>query len=256
MEGFLALARKELLEQRRTWRFVGTTGVFTAVALLTMLIPLIVSLVQGTERTADDVRGLLFVFGITLVTLGALVSIIVAMGLLANERSTGTAGMTLSKPVTRAAFVLVKHLGLALTLFSALFFGAGVAYILALAFFGDPGFPRYLLYMATVGLWILFMGSVTLFWSSMFRRQIVAAGLAAVIFFAQFPLSAIPHTGDFWPVNGPEWGAERMGESSLFRSDGPVSSGAQDRWPALVISMGGIVLLGVGAWAVFRRQEL
>ena len=256
MEGFLALLRKELLEQRRTWRFVGTAAVFTAVALLTILIPLIVSLVLGSERTAEDVRGLLYVFGITLVTLGTLVSIIVAMGLLANERSTGTAGMTLSKPVTRAAFVLVKHLGLAFTLLASLFIAVMVAYLLALAFFGDPGFPGYLLYMATVGLWIVFMGSVTLFWSSMFRRQIVAAGLAAVIFFAQFPLSAIPHTGNYWPVNGPEWGAARMEESVLFGEVGPVNSDADDRWPALVISLGGIALLSVGAWAVFRRQEL
>ena len=256
MEGFFALARKELLEQRRTWRFVGTTGVFTAVALLTMVIPLIISEVQGSERTADDARGLLFVFGITLVTLGALVSIIVAMGLLANERSAGTAGMTLSKPVTRAAFVLVKHLGLAFTLFASLFIGMLVAYLLALAFYGDPGFPGYLLYMGVVGIWILFMGTVTLFWSSMFRRQIVAAGLAAVVFFAQFPLSAIPHTGDFWPVNAPEWGAARMGESTFFGEVGTVYSDADDRWPSLVISLGGIGLLGVGAWAVFRRQEL
>lgn len=256
MEGFFALARKEMLEQRRTWRFVGTTGVFTAVAVLTLIIPLIVSMVQGHDRTADDARGLLLVFGLTLVTLGALVSIIVAMGLLANERNTGTAGMTLSKPVTRAAFVLVKHLGLIFTLMASLLIAVTVAYLLALAFYGDPGFPRYLLYMAIVGVWISFMGSVTLFWSSMFRRQIVAAGLAAVIFFAQFPLSAIPHTGNFWPVNAPEWAASYMEESNLFGSGEPVGNGARERWPAFIICLGGIGLLGAGAWAVFRRQEL
>ena len=53
MGGFFALARKEMLGQRCTWRFLGTAGAFTAVGLLSMVIPLIVSLVRGHERTAD-----------------------------------------------------------------------------------------------------------------------------------------------------------------------------------------------------------
>ena len=43
-----------MLEQRRTWRFLRTAGAFTAVVLLSMVILLIVSLVRGHERTADD----------------------------------------------------------------------------------------------------------------------------------------------------------------------------------------------------------
>ena len=54
MEGFFALARKEMLGQRRTWRFLGTAGALTAVGLLSMFIPLIVALVRGHERTGDD----------------------------------------------------------------------------------------------------------------------------------------------------------------------------------------------------------
>ena len=253
MEGFFALARKEFLEQRRTWRFAGATGVFVAVAVLTIIIPLIISLDRGEERTAEDARILLVIFGLTMGTVGALVSMIVAMGLLANERSTGTAGMTLSKPVTRAAFVLVKHLGLIITLLGSLFVAVVVSYLLALAFYGDPGFPRYLLYMAIVGVWIVFMGSVTLFWSSMFRRQLLAGGLAALIFFAQFPLTAIPHTDMFWPANGPTWGSSYIEGATLFGDSGPPNA---DWWPTLPISLGSIVLLGTGAWAVFRRKEL
>ena len=249
MRGFAALARKELLEQRRTWRLMGMTGVFTVLALMIIVVPLIIAMVSGDERNADDARGLLLAFGLSMQTLGSLVAIIVAMGLLANERSAGTAGMTLAKPVTRASFVAVKHVALIITLFVALFLSAGIAYALALVFFGDPGFPSYLGYMAGIGVWMAFMGSITLFWSGIFRRQVVAAGVAAIILFAQFPLVAIPNSEKFWPINTPTWAG------SHFNSEG-IGEPAQDWWPTLPITLAGTALLGVGAWAVFRRQEL
>ena len=250
MEGFFALARKELLEQRRTWRFVGTTAVFVATALLVILIPLIVTEVQGDLRTADDARALLIIYGITMSTLGVLVAIMVAMGLLANERSTGTAGMTLSKPVTRAAFVAVKHIGLGATLFLALFLASAVAYVLCLAFYGDPGFPRYIGFMAVVGVWILFTGSITLFWSAVFRRQLVASGVSVVLYMVQLPLTAIPHTERYWPVNTPNWA------SGFLNTDSIDFGSMETAWPALIISLAGIIALGVCAWAVFRKKEL
>ena len=37
MNGFWALARKEVLEQRRSWTFLALAGVFTALALLTTI---------------------------------------------------------------------------------------------------------------------------------------------------------------------------------------------------------------------------
>lgn len=245
MRGFAALARKELLEQRRTWKLAAMTGIFIAVAALTIVIPLIISVVRGEPRTADDARQVIEIFVATIVTLGSLVAIIAAMGLLANERASGTAGLTLVKPVTRTAFVAVKHIGLILSVFVALFLASAIAYLVALFFFGNPGFPQYVLYMATMGIWLAFTGSVTLFFSGMFQRQVLAAGVGLLIYVAQLPLSIIPHTERYWPVNVSAWGGS-------FFSD----SDAGNLWPTLPITLAAIVALGIGTWVVFHRKEL
>ena len=120
MTGFWALARKEVLEQRRTWKFVALVGIFTALALLISIIPFIVTEVRDEPQGADEARGVLLGFGFSVFGLGTLLAIILAMGSLANERASGTAAMTLSKPVTRAAFVAAKFLGLVVSIFAAL----------------------------------------------------------------------------------------------------------------------------------------
>ncbi len=248
MKGFFALARKEMLEQRRTWRFLGTAGVLVAVALLFVLIPLFISKGTGDALTSDDARDLLESYGVSMVILGALVGIVIAMGLLANERSSGTAGMILSKPVTRAAFVAVKQVSMMVTLLAVLFLAAMVAYLLTVSFFGDTEFVDYILYMAGVGAWVVFTGSIAFFWSAVFRRQLVAAGMAFFIFIAQPLLTQIPKTDGYWPINVPEWAGRVL--SNNVSPDNPGS------WIGLAITLGGIAVLGVGAWAVFRRQEL
>jgi ABC-2 type transport system permease protein len=249
MRGFAALARKEFLEQRRTWKFVGTTGVLTAVALMAVLIPSIISLAKGDERTAEYARDLLQAYGATVVTLGGLIAIIVSMGLLANERRSGTAGMTLTKPVTRASFVATKHVGLVLMLVASVFLASLVAYLLALIFLGDVGFLRYLITMMTLGIWLALTGSISLFCSGLFGRQMAAAGVALLLFIALISMSLIPHVQPYWPSNLVSWG------ESFFVSDG-AASGARDWWPTLPISLAAIAALGVGAWAVFQRKEL
>lgn len=54
MTGFWALARKEVLEQHRTWKFLALVGIFTALALLATTISFIVIVAQGQDRGAEE----------------------------------------------------------------------------------------------------------------------------------------------------------------------------------------------------------
>ena len=244
MTGFWALTRKEVLEQRRTWKFLAMVGVFTVVALIVSIVPYIVTEVRDEQMADSAALDLLQSFSFTIIGLGTLLSIIISMGSLANERANGTAAMTLSKPVTRAAFVAPKFLGLVVSVYAALAISSAVMYILTLILVGDGGLAEFAALMAVIGVYMVFIGSIAFFWSGMFTRQLVAGGLALLLFVVQPPLLAIPHTERYWPISTPTWGLSFM------------EAGDREAWPAFLIACGLIALLSTGAWAVFRRKEL
>ena len=219
MTGFWALARKELLEQRRSWRFMALAGVFITLALLTTIIPFIVALFQDWDRDVSDARNVLLAFGFITIALGTLLAIIVSMGSLAGERASGTAAMTL-KPVTRLAFVAAKFLGIVVSIFAALAIASIIKYVMTLFMFDDGGFVGFSRFMAVIGVYLVFIGSIAFFWSGMFSRQLLAGGIALVLFIAFIPLSEIPHTQKYWPVNTVSWAESNFPE--LDHAQGPI----------------------------------
>jgi ABC-2 type transport system permease protein len=252
--GFWPLVRKEVQEQRRTWKFLALVGIFTALALLISIIPFIVTEVKGEPQGVKEARNVLGGFGMSIFTLGSLVTIIIAMGSLGNERSSGTAAMTLSKPVTRSAFVAAKFLGLVLTIFAALAIASVVMYVLTFILFADPhAGPNFAGFTAVIGVWLVFVGSIAFFWSAMFSQQLLAGGLAVFLFIAQAPLSEIPGTERYWPINALEWAADHF---DLGHDENGENPDTGDWWTALPITVGAIPLLSLGAWGVFRRKEL
>jgi len=176
--------------------------------------------------------------------LGLFLAIITTSGALAGERASGTAAMTLNKPVTRAAFVSAKFFALAVSIYGAVFLAGVVTYLLTLVLFGNGGLGRFILGLLISATSMLFIGSLTLFWSSMFTRQLLVSGLAFGVFIAMQILTNIPHSRRFWPVVGPEFANHVMVGDSY------------ELWPGFAIACGLVVVLSVGAWAVFSRKEL
>ena len=245
MTGFWALARKEVLEQRRTWKFVAIAVVLTIPAILVPTVASIVSHVQNEPQGVRAVReGLSELGGGVLPTLGTFLVIIITMGALAGERATGTAAMTLSKPVTRSAFVSAKLFALALSIFGAIAIASTVGYFLTTILFVSTGLGRFALAMVISAIYLVFIGSLVLFWSAMFSRQQLAAGISFAVFIALNILRTVPHAERYLPVSTPDW------SMSIIRAE------TNDYWPAFGIACGLIVVLSVGSWVVFRRKEL
>lgn len=248
MTGFWTLISKELLEQRRTWRLVGAAAFFAAIALLIAVIPFIISLFTDVERDSELARALLEAYGGTTATVGALVAIVFGMGVLANERASGTAGMVLSKPVSVAAFVSARFVGMASSIYLGFAAGSIVMFVLTTILISYYDGVTFAIYMSIIGFYLVFVSSMTFFWSGMFSRQMLAGGIALVLFIIQLPLTAIPKTQDYWPVNLVLWATNVSG----ITEGGRISDG----WQTFPIALGCIVLFAVGAWAVFRRKEL
>ena len=247
MTGLWVLTRKEILEQHRTWKFLAVVGVYTSLALLMTIVSYAVTGFTDDPRDKSLAEALLGGFAGAIILLGTLLTIIVTMGSLANERSSGTAAMTLGKPVTRAAFVVSKFLGMVLSVFIALAISSTAMYILTLALIDIADLAGFAAYMAIIGVYLVFVGSITFFWSGMFSRQLLAGGLAFLLIVFQTPLQLIPHTDRYLPIRTLEWG------QNFFAAG---ENGPSDQWPAFAIILGCIVLLSTGAWAMFRRKEL
>ena len=170
MNGLATLARKEILDQRRTWKFVAMAVVLALPAILGPTIFAIVTRVRDDPHGLAEAMEALENIGGTMTFLGVFVTIIIVMGLLASERDSGTAAMTLSKPVTRSAFVAAKALGLTLSIFGVVAIASSVAYLLTLILFANGGLARFAQGMGVNATFLLFIGSVAFFWSAMFTR--------------------------------------------------------------------------------------
>ena len=118
MTGLPLLIRKEMLEQVRTMRLWVVMIVFALFAIVSPLtakyLPDIVRALAGdqlnlasvlpTPSTPDAVDQFLK----NLTQFGALAAILLAMGSVATEKDRGTAAFVLTKPASRAAFLVAK----------------------------------------------------------------------------------------------------------------------------------------------------
>jgi len=246
--------RKEWLEQRRSYRLLVTAVVLTLFGLLSPLIarytPDIIrmALPQSEEilklipppSAADSVAQYLK----NITQLGVLLALLMAMGLVAQEKDKGTAALMLSKPMGRTVFLLAKFASLALTFTLSIALAGAAGYYYTLVLFGsmDPGAWLGLNVMVLV--FLLVYVSLTLLCSTLTKSQVLAGGLATGVWMALSLLGALPRIGDYSPRQVIGW-ATALGTGT-----------AQTYWPALGVSLTLIVVALAGACAIFNRQEL
>jgi ABC-2 type transport system permease protein len=136
MNGFKTLLSKEWREQFRTFRLLIVSGIFLFFGLLTPVmikyLPEIIKLAGedlGTiELPLPTALQALTEYSATALQMGLLVAVLVTMGAIAAERRSGTAAMTLSKPVGNGAFVTAKMLAISFSFIIGLVLGGIGAY--------------------------------------------------------------------------------------------------------------------------------
>ena len=253
MIGLGPMLRKELLEQWRTRRLLVVAVVFTALGigspLLARYTPELVKALAGEQfqivlpppTAADAVSQFLKNVG----QAGVLSAILLAMGSVAVEKERGTAALLLTKPVSRAAFLLAKLLAIASTLLVGLLLAAiGGYYYTAILFEALPPLG----WAAMAGLLLLGLiayASLAFLGSTLTRSSLSAAaiGIGALIVLAV--VAALPTVGPFTPggLNAP--GAALAVGKDAGGVVGP-----------LLVNLAGIAAIFGIAWIAFRRQEL
>jgi ABC-2 type transport system permease protein len=254
MTGFGAFLRKELVEIRRTWRvwvipgmlvFLGVTSPIIA-ALTPALMRSVAASQPGVvmrvpQPTALDAFAQ-FIKNLDQFVLIAVV--ITGAGVVSGERSSGTAILALTKPLSRGAFVVAKMLSQVALLVGATTLGTMACLAMTAVVFDVPNAARLVI---AVALWLLYatllVVVMTLF-SAAFRSRGAAAGAGLGFFFLTLLLST--------------WGpAARYSFLGLLRAVGgaligaPLSAG----WP-IATAVAAIVVGAMAAVRIFERQEI
>ncbi len=251
MSGFGVMLKKELREQLRTHRLLIATAVFLLFGLGTPL--LIKYTPQLIEMAGEDLiiempppsaAMAIAEYASTIGQIGVLVAILVAMGVVARERSRGTAAMVLSKPVSTGAFITAKLTAMSITFISALILGSTACFVYTILLIEPADISSFLALNLLIALFLIVCLAITLFFSSIFRNQLAAGGIALVVIIAQALLIQIPGFGDYLPARVIVWGTDL------------VEGQATAAWGAVGISIALIIACLYFSQLILRRREL
>ena len=254
MSGLGAFLEKELTEIRRTWRIWVIPGMLVFFGITSPIIAAVTpALVRSMAESQPGVRiqlpppGALDAFAQYLKNLDQFILIAIVItgaGVISTERSSGTAILALTKPLSRGAFVVAKVVSQVLLLVASTILGTLACLAMTTIIFGGAD-PARLLRM--VALWLVFatllVVVMTLF-SAAFRSRGGAAGAGLAFFFVTLLLSTWRPTSEYTFFGlMPAMRDALMGE--------PIAAAWQVGTAVLAMAMG-VVL----AMRVFERKEL
>jgi ABC-2 type transport system permease protein len=152
--------------------------------------------------------------------------------------------MILSKPMPRSTFLLAK-ISANTVLFALALSLAGIGcYYYTYVLFGQLPLLAFLQMNGLILLYLLVYIALTVFFSTLTRTQYIAMGLSFGVVIVFGIVSAIPGMSSYIPdvliVNASLLG---MGQSP-------------ENWTGLWVSLGLVLGSMLGAWLVFRRQEI
>jgi ABC-2 type transport system permease protein len=251
--------RKEFLQVWRTRRVIIVAAVFglfgLASPLMAYFMPQMMKAIPGAEQFASLIptpsqADALIQYVKNISQFGFLLAILLGIGDVAGEKERGTAGMILSKPMTRWAFVTSKYLAqVGLYLMGFLLAAIG-GYLYTWVLF-EPGDPLALL--GVFGLingllfaWLLPYVTITLVSSVLANSTSTAAGISVAGAIVLMITGNIPQIAQLMPGALTGW-ANALGTST---SPPPFNGGALAM--CLVFAVVGLVL-GIG---LFESQEL
>jgi len=251
---FMAVFRKEMLEQWRTYRFLIVAAVFAAFGLAS---PLLAKFTPELLKSIPDVPPeLLAVIPAPTVVdavaqyvknmsqFGILLALLMTMGVVAQEKERGTAAFFLTRPVSRETFLLAKFAALMVTFAASLTLAAIGCWYYTLVLFEPLAWRPFLVLNGLMLVIFLVYMALALLASTIARTNGVAVGLAFVALILVGGIGSLPSIGEYFPGRLFSWGTTLM------------MGGSDTAWPAFGISLGIIAIALLVACIIFRRQEV
>jgi ABC-2 type transport system permease protein len=254
MSGLRAFLGKELRETRKTWRLWVLPGILVFLGLTTPI--LAAATPYLLKMTAQRTPGVVIRFPAptaldaylqfmgNLAQVALLAVIVTGAAVVAGERRAGTAALMLTKPLSRAGFIVAKSVsGLAIVI-AATALGAALCVVVTIALFDATLIGRFvvsvLVWLALAAMFVTLM----VFLSAAMDRQAPAAGAGIAVYVALFVLTGFPAARDRTPAG-------------LLAANDALLKG---RDVALALPLATTLLLVaafvVAAVVAFRRKEL
>jgi ABC-2 type transport system permease protein len=251
---FFTVFRKEMMEQWRTYRFLIVVAVLAAFGLSSPLLakftPEMLKAIPGVPPEllsaipAPTVADAIAQYIKNMSQFGILLALLMAMGMVVQEKERGTAAFFLTRPVSRETFVLAKFAALTVTFVASLTIAALGCWYYTYVLFKPLAWGPFLILNGLMLVVFLVYMALALLSSTLARSQGVAVGLAFVALILIGGIGALPSIGEYFPGRLFSWGATLM------------MGGTGTAWPALGVSLGFIVLSLLAACLLFRRQEI
>jgi ABC-2 type transport system permease protein len=253
----MAFLKKEFKAIFKTYRWWVIPLVFLIFALMgppgAKLTPQIIksAMPQGMTIKVPDPT-LVDAFGQwfrNLSQMGLFAAILLTMGIVAEEKASGTILLVVTKPVSRANFVLSKFFAQSVWLTFSLVLAAAVTFIYSAMIFKFDRLAEFTQANVLFILYYLVAVAITVFFSTVFKNQIVAGGLALITIMLLNLVSALSRAFDKYAPTGLNTVGTKL---AMGQTGGELVKAA---WPALTAIILIAALLGVGT-AIFKREEL
>jgi ABC-2 type transport system permease protein len=254
VSAFSTFLGKERRETLRTWRLWILPGILLFLALsspvLTRLTP---ELLKATANSQPGVvihvppptaRDSYVQFMGNLGQLVIIAVIIAGAATISAERRAGTAVLVLTKPLSRAGFVVAKAVSQLVVLAGATVLGVAVCIATTVALFGGGSIAPFL---EAAALWLAFAAMTLMLMvmlSAAMRSQAPAIGAGVGVWVLLFVLTGLPLIRDHSPA-----GLLAANDAALRGRDVALL------WPLATAAIAGAVFLAAAIW-FFRRREL
>ncbi|OCA81561.1 ABC transporter permease [Bacillus sp. FJAT-27225] len=257
MKQWLTLFEKEVLEMWRNFRWIWMPITFILLGVQEPLISYymedILNTVGGLPEGAEisipvpSAPEVLIASMSQYNTLGILIIVLVSMSLISGERKSGTAAMILVKPVSHASFITAKWAGTLLLVWVSLLIGFIASWYYTGLLFDWVDLKNFLGAFFLEGLWLTFVVTVAVLFSSLFFVS-GAAGFAALgsVIILTLVTGTLSHVLEWSPAKLPDYAGE-----FVLAGKFPEHSGM-----AIILSLIVIAILLVTSIYVFRRKEL
>ncbi|WP_070120306.1 ABC transporter permease [Bacillus marinisedimentorum] len=208
MKQWLVLFKKETVEMMRNYKWVWIPLVFAVFGLMQPIssyyMPdLMENFGDLPEGTVIEIPipppGAVMNSALAQFTqMGVLVLVLSSMGAVSSERTAGTAGLILAKPVSKTSFITAKWTAAVLVAWLALILGFAAAWYYTELLIGPveagPAISSFFVY----GLFLTFVVTVTIFLSTLMKNSLGIAFLSIGVVLALSILSSVLKSLLFW----------------------------------------------------------
>ncbi|MEK5444825.1 MULTISPECIES: ABC transporter permease [unclassified Fredinandcohnia] len=178
--------------------------------------------------------------------IGILVLVLAFMGIVAAEKNSGVSDIILVKPVSFANYITAKWVSVTIMTLGSFLLGILASWYYTGVLIGDVEFGELLKGSLVYGTWLVFLVTVTLLLSSLFKSNIFVAGMSLLV---AIGLSALTSLLSKWMT----WSPARLSThaSSLLLTGSPDKQFAL----SLTVSLLLILLLLVSSIYLFAKKE-